>query len=270
MTSTRDFARSLCLSVDAKGYGSADDLTQRRWQRELLGCLDRAAERANIDRSRWWRQPSGDGELALLPDDGTEPRVVDDLVRELDRDLADYNRGRIDNHRLRLRLALHYGRALPGDNGASGNGVVQVCRLANSKVAHEALEAAPEAHLAVILSKRIYKDVVLQSHTSLRPADFRRVRVVEKELKTDAWLRVPGTDVHRLDLPSARGAQHGDQQGAASEHSVVAQADSNLTQRTDHRYIMNHPKADSMYNFGDVDAPHSHFGPNYGQRGRND
>lgn len=260
MTSTRDFGRSLCLSVDAKGYGSADDITQHGWQQALLDCLDLAADRARIDRPQWQRQPSGDGELALLPDDGTEPRVVDDFGRELDRALADYNRERLARYRLRLRLALHHGVAVPSANGVSGNGVVVVSRLVNSKPAHEALVAAPEAHLVVILSKQIYYDVVMQSRTSLRPVDFRQVRVVEKELDTDAWLRVPGVDVHRLDLPSARGVQHVDH----------TQASNNLAQKTDHRSIINHQKAKTMYAFGDVDAPHSHFGSIYGQRGHDD
>lgn len=271
LTSTRDFGRSLCLGVDMKGYGSADDITQAEWQRALLECLDLAAAWAKIDRPQWRKQPNGDGELALLPDDGAEPRVVDDFVRELDRVLADYNRGRAAHQRLRLRFALHHGVAYLGANGTPGQGVVQVSRLLNSKPAHEALEAAPEAHLAVILSTRIYDDVVLQRHTSLRPTDFCRVQVVEKEFTADAWVRVPGVDARRLDLPSMRVTQHVNQQGTASDHSIVAQAGNNLAQSTDRQGMVIHQDAGTAYNFNSqVDAPFSHFGPVNEGRGHHD
>jgi hypothetical protein len=271
LTSTRDFGRSLCLGVDMKGYGSADDITQTEWQRALPECLDLAAAQAKIDRSRWWKQPNGDGELALLPGDGTEPRVVDDFVRELDQALADYNRGRAAPQPLRLRLALHHGVAYLGANGAPGQAVVQMSRLLNSKPAHEALQAVPEAHLAVILSTQIYQDVVLQRHTSLRPVDFRRVQVCEKEFTAEAWLRVPGADIQHLDLPSMRGTQHVDQQGTASDRSSVAQAGNNLVQRTDRQGMVIRQKAGTAYNFNSqVDAPFSHFGPVNEGRGHHD
>ncbi|MGH3865804.1 MAG: hypothetical protein ACRDQ4_06615 [Pseudonocardiaceae bacterium] len=270
MASTPDFGRSLCLGVDTKGYGSADNITQAEWQRALLECLDLAAAWAKIDRIPWRKQSNGDGELALLPDDGIEPRVVDDFVRELDRALADYNRGQAAHQRLRLRLALHHGVAYPGANGTPGQAVVEVSRLVNSKPAHEALEAVPEAHLAVILSALIYEDVVLQRHTSLRPTDFCRVQVVEKEFTADAWLRVPGVDVRRLDLPSMRGTPHVDQQGTASDYSTVAQAGSNLVQRTDRQGMVIHQDAGTAYNFNQVDAPFSHFGPVNEGRGHHD
>lgn len=196
--------------------------------------------------------------------------MVDDFVRELDQALAGYNRGRAAHQRLRLRLALHHGVAYPGANGIPGQGVVLLSRLLNSKPAHEALEAAPEAHLAVILSALIYEDVVLQRHTSLRPGDFRRVQVLEKELTADAWLRVPGVDVHRLDLPSMRGTQHIGQRGAASDHSTVGQAGNNLAQKTDHQSIVIHQKAGTAYNFKDTYAPFAHFGPSNEQNDRHD
>lgn len=270
LTSDRYFGRSLCLGVDAKGYGSKNDIIQTEWQRALLECLDLAAARANINRPQWKKQPKGDEELALLPNDGTEPRVVDDFVHKLNHALADYNRGRPADQRLRLRLALHYGVALPGANGIPGQGVVLLSRLLNSKPAHEALEAAPEAHLAVILSQQIYDDVILQRHTSLQPSDFRHIEVIEKETTAQAWLRVPGADVHRLDLPSMRNTQHAGQRGTASNKSTVGQAGNNLAQKTGHQRMNFRQKARDIYNFNDTYAPNSHFGPSNERDDRHD
>jgi hypothetical protein len=258
---SQQFGRSLCLGVDVKGYGSADDIIQAEWQRALIECLDLAAAQAKIDRLQWWKQPKGDEELALLPDASSEPRVVDDFVHELDKALVDYNQERAVFDRLRLRLALHHGVAFFGANGIPGQGVVLLSRLLNSKPAHEALEAAPNACLAVILSTRVYDDVILQRHTSLQPTDFRRVQVIEKELTAYAWLRVLGANVHQLDLPSMREAGHVNQQGTACGRSTVTQAGNNLAQNTDHQSMVIHQNASTAYNFKDTNAPFAHFGP---------
>lgn len=259
LKSTENFGRRLCLGVDARGYGSATDRVQARWQEALLDSLDLSASLTGLDRPQWKRQAKGDEELALLPDNGTEPQVVDDFVRELNKVLIEYNQAN-PVHRLRLRLALHHGVAYPGANGMPGQAVVLMSRLLNSKPVHEALDAAPEAQLAVIISERIYEDVVVQEHTSLTAKDFRRVTVVEKELDTKAWLRVPGADVHQLDLPSNRKTT---QLGSADNHSNIVQAGGEL--RHGNGPVL-HQNAGTVQNFNDrADASHAIFGQVYGR-----
>jgi hypothetical protein len=77
------FARYLCLSVDAGGYGRANDRDQSVIQDELLDVLAVAAAAAGLDRRRWHRQGQGDGEPALIPPSEPEARVVDDFIGEL-------------------------------------------------------------------------------------------------------------------------------------------------------------------------------------------
>jgi hypothetical protein len=52
----------------------------------------------------------------------------------------------------------------------------------------------------VVLSRRIFEDTVEQPHTSLAAEQFRRVQIRNKELCEDAWLYIPGGDVHALTL----------------------------------------------------------------------
>jgi hypothetical protein len=254
---TGNFGRCLCLGVDARGYGSATDRVQAHWQQALLESLDLSASRAGLDRPQWKRQAKGDEELALLPDDGTEPVVVDDFVHELDGVLTRYNQAN-PVHRLRLRLALHHGVAYPGANGMPGQAVVLMSRLLNSRPIHEALDAVPEANLAVIISQRIYEDVVVQEHTSLTAKDFRRVKVVEKELDTEAWLRVPGADVHALDLPSnpvATRPGHSDNRPTGVDDKPMR-----------NNGPVFHQNGDTQQTFtGQIDASHAHFGAIYGR-----
>jgi hypothetical protein len=207
------FGRKICVSVDAEGYGGRDDRAQHDMQRTLVRLLEAAAARAQLDRAVWLRQGVGDEELSLVPLGPDEPRMVDDFPRQLDAELARFNRSRAPAERLRLRMALHVGVAYPADNGFAGQGVVAVSRLLNSGPVRSALKLASSANLALIVSDVVFTDVVSQGHTTLGVDDFRRVEVSEKEYRATAWLRVPGVDVHRLDLDGSAATS----QGAAAE-----------------------------------------------------
>lgn len=194
-----DFERRLVLSVDAKGYGSSTDRWQATIQNGLLAVLDEAAERAGLNRTGWLKQGAGDGELSILPDTEPEPRVADDFARQLCASLRRRNRDVADGKRLRLRLAVHYGTAIPAPNGHRGAGPVVVSRLCDCPQLKAAL-AISGADLAVILSRQVFTETIVQEHTSLEPGDFRKVRVQMKEYDEDAWIWVPGHNVHALDL----------------------------------------------------------------------
>jgi hypothetical protein len=194
------FSRRLLLSVDAVGYGSGDDIHQRGIQAALLAVLAVAAERARLDRDRWMKQPAGDGELAILPHDlsDRESDVVDDFVRELHAALSRHNRDLRDEARLRLRLAVHHGVAIPAENGYAGQGVVAVSRLVDAAAVKAALRAVPAANLALVLSERVLLDVVAQGHTSVPSTAFRAISVRNKEFDETGYLHLPGYDVHKI------------------------------------------------------------------------
>ena len=177
----------ILISIDAQGYGRSDDRRQAAIQSALLDLLDGAAARAMLARDTWARQPAGDGELCVLPEQESEPRVVDDLVRELSSLLTRHNEGLPASARLRLRMAIHHGVAMPAANGFSGQGVVVVSRLVDSR-ALRAVQQASDSDLVVILSRRVFLDIVVQRHTSLRATDFRKVRVRNKEYVEDCLL----------------------------------------------------------------------------------
>ncbi|MEU4231262.1 hypothetical protein AB0F17_43800 [Nonomuraea sp. NPDC026600] len=199
MAAGDDFERRLMLSVDAKGYGSKRGGVHGMIQESLLRVLAEAGERTGLNRTAWARQPLGDGELAILPATEPEPRVVEDFPRQLAAAIRRHNRSLREEHQLRLRLAIHFGTAIPAANGFAGAGPVHVSRLCESRRLKDLLVASGAA-LVVALSDTVYADVVVQGHTSLDPEDFRRVRVHEKELDVDAWVWVPGGDVHALTL----------------------------------------------------------------------
>lgn len=194
--------RWTCVSVDIQGYGRWNAAQQQAAQRELLALLDASAGAAGMDRGRWVRQEQGDGELALVPESEPVVRLVDEFVDVLTAQLYRRNGELAPDARLRLRLAMDHGPvATDGANGWVGAAVVAVSRLVGARPLRDALTVAPEANLAVLLSARLFDDVVRPGYARVPPETFRQVPVAEKEYREAGWLRVPRTDVHRLPLP---------------------------------------------------------------------
>lgn len=235
------FDRRLLVAVDAAGYGGGTDQEHFAVQSGLTAVLDAAAARANLRRDLWMKQQAGDSELAILPREEPEPVVVDQYVRYLDEALAARNANLALSRKIRLRMAVHFGTAMLADNGYAGQGVVAVSRLVESEPVKDALAAAPQACLAVILSRQIFDDVVRQGHVSVPATDFAKVSVRVKEFQDEAWIKVVGVP-HHAAAPD---------DGPASDRppaSSAAPADPRVYQEFR----------------GDVHAPNATFGISYG------
>lgn len=196
-----NFSRVLLLAMDAWRYGPRDDRQQFDLQWHLAEALSVAAARSGLDQSGWQIQNAGDGLLALLPDSGSEPVLVDPFIRELDTWLARHNHDLVPDARLRLRIAVHHGPAIQAQLGYASGAVVHVCPLRDSRPVRDAFDAAPEANLVLAVSARVFEDVIRQRHTSLSANDFTKVEIVDeaKNFTATAWLRVPGA---RLTAPT--------------------------------------------------------------------
>ncbi|GAA1728729.1 hypothetical protein [Nonomuraea bangladeshensis] len=190
-----DFSRRLIMAVDAEGYGRGDDLRHDSIQSGLAQVMDRGARETGLRRDTWTRQEAGDGEVIVLPDGEPELRVIDDLIRRVRKALHDYNRERRDDARLRIRVAIGHGVVKRGAMGFVGQVVVTTCRLLDAKAARAALKANPRADLVLILTDRLYEDVVRQLHTSYRPESFTRLEVPTKERTEIAWMWIPSEDL---------------------------------------------------------------------------
>lgn len=176
-----------------------------------------------MDRSEWHFQAKGDEQLAVLPMNGGESRIVDDYIRHTTAALRGYNAQRVRSARMRLRAAVHHGLVEIADNGLAGRAVVVTTRLLESEPLHRALEVAEESDLVLALSDDVYQTTVAGGHTTLDAEAFRPVTVRKKELSDVAWLWVPGYNAHRLDLgthtggPESGAGEHTD--GEAREHT---------------------------------------------------
>lgn len=197
MTANHRFTRRMLIAVDTVGYGRRDDQRQVAARASLDNVLQQAADAAALHRNLWVTEPGGDGELAILPEVEPEPVVVDHYVRHLAAALQRDNRDRQETARLRLRMAVHYGTAISGEHGYTGQGLVAVSRLLDSNPLRQAL-SSPGINLAVLYSSRVYEEVIANGHTSIAPSSLRRVKVHNKEFTEEAWLWLPEGDGHSL------------------------------------------------------------------------
>ncbi|MEU1602877.1 hypothetical protein [Micromonospora matsumotoense] len=201
--------RRLLISVDMERYSRRSNLQQYDAQENFHTLLRAAAADVGLDRVAWTTQQAGDGELAILPRDVSESRVIGRFVPELNRQLRAFNSSRTAAGQVRLRVAVHQGLVhLDGANGFPGHAVVHVCRLCDAAPVRQALAAFPEAGVALVVSTEMYRDVVREYPEELRPERFRRIEVEhpEKEFREPAWLCVIDEDMSSWsppDQPSA-------------------------------------------------------------------
>ncbi|MFY1703052.1 hypothetical protein ACN28G_15115 [Micromonospora sp. WMMA1923] len=203
-----------------ESYSKRDNVLQYRAQLGFQEIMKSACAELGLDRDSWKIQHGGDGELAILPPHTSERVVVARLTPTLDRLLREYNRGLSDEARIRLRLAVHEGPVhLSGVGGFPSDAVVFVCRLVDSPQLRQVLRRHPGAQIALMVSDRIYQDIV-QNYRDPRPDQFLRViaRLPEKGFEAVAWIYVPGENAAAA-LSSADGSGIGDQgpRGRAGE-----------------------------------------------------
>ncbi len=170
----------LVLAVDVEKYSSRDAREQLRAQTDLRHILSLAAQNAGLDRSQWYEQVSGDGELVVLPEDVDVSVVVGDYTAQLEMILSDFNRQRKAGRRLRLRVALHHGTLTPGPFGPAGDAPIVVSRLLDARPLRRVLADQQDRDVALIVSQSLYENVVRTGFCSLDPEDFQAVRVNAK------------------------------------------------------------------------------------------
>lgn len=178
-------------AVDIQGFSRLDASQQVRRQQELARVLDAAARRAGMTRAAWVREVHGDGELAVLPDGTDGPALVARYPRELATALAKVNGEGAWGPRLRLRLALHHGTLAAGALGVAGNAPIEVSRLLDSDVLRRELARRADQDLVLMVSERVYGDVVQTRFLGLDPAEFAAVTIGVKGQEYRGYIHCP-------------------------------------------------------------------------------
>ena len=206
MTSTRPSSRPLppyraILAVDAKDFTKLPSSSHEDTSATIKEIVGSALRDAGLEAE--WSNPyffgdTGDGFAVGLPP-RILPFLVDPFPAFLQERLAQQRSECPGEVALRLRVSLHVG-PLPVDPTApssTGNGAARndTHRLLDAEVIKEALrEVSPEiALVALIISDRVYDDVIRGRYAGLHPDNFVPVtaRVAGKSFDQPAWLHLP-------------------------------------------------------------------------------
>jgi class 3 adenylate cyclase len=143
-------------AVDVEGFSRRSAAEQAKIQDDLEHAMSEAATSADLDRRRWYRQPCGDGELAVLPPVINCLSLVADYPRRLALMLAEINRSAEPGSRLRVRMAIHHGTVSPGRFGPVGRAPIVVARLVDAQVLRQQLRQRNDLDIALIVSAAVY------------------------------------------------------------------------------------------------------------------
>jgi hypothetical protein len=175
-----DLSFRFLVAIDVEGFSRLRAAEQARIQDQLERAMTQAAVRAALDRGHWYRQPRGDGELAVLPEGANGLSLVADYPRKLASAVTAVNHAGRGGPRMRLRLAIHHGAVAPGRFGPVGRAPVEISRLVDAETVRQHLRQCPALDIALIVSSTVYDEVIRSGLRGLDPESFRRMAIRSK------------------------------------------------------------------------------------------
>jgi class 3 adenylate cyclase len=171
----------LVVAVDIAGFSKLDILEQYASQVLLEELLDDATAAVGLARGHWrYRQPRGDGELAVLPADTDVALVIADWTNHLAHALRDLRSAPGTRPDMRIRIAMHHGPLTAGRFGPVGDGPIVACRLLDARPTKAVLATDPTCDLVLVVSDQLYFHVVAPQFRGLAAGRFRPIRTTIK------------------------------------------------------------------------------------------
>lgn len=188
----------LVISVDARRSGEYDDLDKPRMRARIYRILEGAFANARVARNAFHMEDRGDGVLLSVTGQVAVTRLLGLWTVEVHEFLRGENRSlRVP---LGLRVGMHIGPVRHDGWGISGRAVDLACRLADSPVARDLLDAE-EADLVLVVSDSLYADVVSAGGKFIEPARWAPARLRLKEGKVTGWFHLPGRPAPAIPEP---------------------------------------------------------------------
>jgi hypothetical protein len=176
----------MVFAVDIVGYSKLTGWQQQKHHNRLQGVISEILQDLMVTVPGNDRRDTGDGWIVFLPV-GLDPAwALPTLIRSA-RSRISANNG-IEDPSLRLRMAIGMGLVIPGRNTFSGAAVIEVVRLLDSDVIRSQIADHPAVDLAVIVSNRLYSDVVGIGNVGIPADQFHEVQAIAKDFDEIAWL----------------------------------------------------------------------------------
>lgn len=181
------------LVCDIAGFSGSErvDPVRVRVRKAMYDGLGQSLADAGVRLDDCYHEDRGDGVMVVVPPTvGTEV-LLTTVVDRLRAEVRHHNEAASDSAQMRLRVAVNVGEAEADGRGIVSTALTHAFRLLDAAQLKEAVAAA-ETGIAVIVSRRVYDDVVCHGRGLVDPGDYFPVRVQVKETADDAWIMVPG------------------------------------------------------------------------------
>lgn len=273
MTDVAEARYELVISVDARRSGEYDDIEKTRMRARIYRVLETAFTHTKIARDSLHLEDRGDGVLVSVSGQVPVARLLGLWMVEVHEKLRDENRAlRVP---LGLRVGMHVGPVRHDDRGIAGRAVDLACRLADSAVARQLLDAE-RADLVLVVSGSLYEDVVSGGGKFIEPARYSAARLELKEGAVTAWCHLPGRPAPAIGprgpQPATRAGAHdvNGMDGADDVNDVNDETDADVTAsrdsgEADARY---HVQGDMSQHSQNIYQQPVHIGRTTGDAGR--
>ena len=181
------------LLCDIAGFSDAArvDPVRVRVRKAMYDGLERSLAELGLRPDQWYEEDRGDGVMVLLPPSVPMESLLTAVVDRLRAEVRHHNGAASEAAQMRLRVAVNVGEAEADGRGIVSTALTHAFRLLDAAPLKEAVAEA-ETGIAVIVSKRVYEDVVAHGRGLVDPGDYYRVEVRVKETSDQAWIMVPG------------------------------------------------------------------------------
>ncbi|MBB5855568.1 hypothetical protein ACFQ05_36335 [Amycolatopsis umgeniensis] len=179
------------VMVDVAGFGVGSNphqLVVREW---LFTALEEILEAAGRSLPGFSLDERGDGALIIIPPAVSVVKVVRIFTVDLARRLRVRNEVHPAAERIALRVAVHVGLVHSDPWGSVGSDVNLVARLEGCRTFRRMMLSL-DAEFGVIVSGRVFEQVICNRYDDIDPAAFRRISVFNKETRTRAWVGFAG------------------------------------------------------------------------------
>lgn len=190
------------FACDIASFGdrSRTDHARTRMRAALYGGLRTAFDEAGIPYSECYGEDRGDGAMIVVPPRFDTGLLLSSVVELLRAELRAHNSTANDITQIRLRVAVNTGEAHWDGDGLVGSALNHAFRILEADPFKKTL-AASGAHVGLVVSDRVYEDVVRHGGRLVDPDDYQRIEVEVKETVTTAWMRLPGMRLPGMRLP---------------------------------------------------------------------
>lgn len=264
MTDVAEARYELVISVDARRSGEYDDIEKTRMRARIYRVLETAFTHTKVARDSLHLEDRGDGVLVSVSGQVPVARLLGLWMVEVHEKLRDENRAlRVP---LGLRVGMHVGPVRHDGRGIAGRAVDLACRLADSTVARQLLDAE-RADLVLVVSGSLYEDVVSGGGKFIEPARYSAARLELKEGPVTAWFHLPGRPAPEMPVaPVTRPDARADAVPTSGDGNEMAEADRTFDSgEVDARY---HVQGDMSQHTGNVYQQPVHIGRTTGDAGR--